>query len=139
MKLLLQRKPSGETATIGELFIDGRFECDTLEDVVREVVGQPVSVWKIAGKTAIPSGVYTVKLTYSPRFKRILPLIENVPGFSGVRIHPLNDASQTEGCIGPGIWEEGETVGFSKVTFDKLYNRLQQAQDITIEIRNSPV
>ncbi len=128
MKLVLQRKPSGKTATIGELFIDGRFECDTLEDVVRAE--------KIHGRTAIPSGTYKVKLTHSPRFKRILPLIENVPGFEGVRIHPGNTSDDTEGCILPGVWEEGETIGFSRVTFNKLYNRLQQADDITIEVRN---
>ncbi len=129
MKLLLQRRKSGPNATIGELFIDGRFECDTLEDVVREE--------KVYGKTAIPPGTYKVVLDMSSRFKRVLPRLLNVPNFEGIRIHPGNTAENTEGCILPGIWEEGESVGFSKVTFNKLYNKLQQAQDITIEIRNA--
>ncbi|MFX7824823.1 DUF5675 family protein, partial [Acinetobacter baumannii] len=69
MKLLLQREPSTKQSTPGKLFIDGQFECHTLEDIVR-----PRGV-KVYGQTAIPAGTYQVVLTMSPRFKRVLPLL----------------------------------------------------------------
>lgn len=129
MKLLLQRRKSGANATIGSLSIDGVFECNTLEDVERAE--------KVFGKTAIPPGIYKVVLTHSLRFKRILPLLENVPGFSGVRIHPGNTAEDTEGCILPGQWNGGESVSNSRKAFEALYKKLEQAQDIEIEVRSA--
>ena len=89
MELSLKRLWLSETTTVGTLAIDGTFECYTLEDKVREK--------KIKGITAIPAGRYKVIITESPRFKRPLPLQLNVPGFEGVRIHPGNDAGDTEG------------------------------------------
>ncbi len=74
----------------------------SLEDVVREVAGMPVESWKVPGKTAIPSGRYRLRWTMSSRFKREMLLLEDVPGFAGIRIHPLNRASESEGCIGLG-------------------------------------
>lgn len=87
----------GPEYTIGKLYIDGAYFCDTLEDVVRKP-GE-----KIYGKTAIPSGMYRVRKTYSPRFKKVLPEILEVEGFSGVRIHAGNTAKDTEGCILLGL------------------------------------
>src|SRR3972149_10690167 len=92
MELLLQRKIFTDKSTIGELFVDGVFECFTLEDVVRDDE-------KIKKVTAIPDGIYTVLVTWSPRFKRQLPLLIDVPGFDGIRIHPGNTADDTEGCL----------------------------------------
>ena len=77
MELKLNRIFLGSSATIGELYIDKKYIADTLEDRVRPE-GE-----KVYGKTAIPEGTYEVKLTYSPRFKKILPEILNVPNFSG--------------------------------------------------------
>lgn len=71
----------------------------SLEDVVREVEGQPVSAWKVPGKTAIPSGRYRLAWTMSSRFKREMFLLLDVPGFAGVRIHAGNTDKDTEGCI----------------------------------------
>lgn len=93
MKVEVKRIFKGKNYTIGKLFIDGAYFCDTLEDAVR-----PAGV-KIAGKTAIPAGTYLVKKTMSPRFKKVLPEILNVPNYTGVRIHAGNTAADTEGCL----------------------------------------
>ena len=84
MHLVLKRQPSTSKSTSGALSIDGKFECFTLEDVVRAK--------KSAGQTAIPAGTYKVIINQSNRFKRLLPLLLNVPGFEGVRIHTGNYA-----------------------------------------------
>ena len=87
----------GPEYTIGKLYIDNQYFCDTLEDTVRKD-GE-----KVYGKTAIPSGMYRVKKTYSPRFKKVLPEILEVPNFSGVRIHAGNTASDSCGCVLLGL------------------------------------
>lgn len=96
MKVEVKRTFKGAEYTIGHLYIDGQYFCDTLEDTVRTGI-------KIAGKTAIPAGTYKVKKTMSPRFKTILPEILNVPNFSGVRIHSGNTAKDTDGCLLLGL------------------------------------
>ena len=94
MKLELRRIARRETYTIGRLYIDGVYFCDTLEDRDRlldnSMSVEEIKKKKIYGKTAIPTGTYKVEITYSPRFKRYLPLICNVKGFDGIRIHEGN-------------------------------------------------
>lgn len=137
MELTLNRIFLGSSATIGELLINDKHLCDTLEDRVRPE-GE-----KVYGKTAIPEGTYEVKLTHSPRFKKILPEILNVPNFSGIRIHTLNKAEESEGCIGVGEWNGKDTnwISNSRKAFNKLFAILQEASDrgekITITINNS--
>lgn len=97
MLVKVVRTFKGSEYTIGKLYIDDNYFCDTLEDTVRPK-GE-----KIYGKTAIPTGKYKVKKTYSPRFKKQLPEILNVPNFAGVRIHSGNTAKDTEGCILLGL------------------------------------
>lgn len=97
MLVKVVRTFKGSEYTIGKLYIDNNYFCDTLEDTVRPK-GE-----KIYGKTAIPAGKYKVKKTYSPRFKKQLPEILNVPNFAGVRIHAGNTAKDTEGCILLGL------------------------------------
>jgi len=142
MNLLLQRKPSLENATIGELYDGETFLCFTLEDVVREITAHPVSQWKVAGKTAIPAGSYKVIITQSVRFKRELPLLVNVPGFTGVRIHPGNTSEDTEGCILVGTQVMGESIVESRKAFQDLFERLKDAfgswQNVHITIKNPP-
>jgi len=137
VKLRLERQIFGD-ATIGELLVEGMDECYSLEDQVREVEGQPVETWKQAGTTAIPKGTYNVVVTYSNRFKRDLPLLENVPGFSGVRLHSGNTATDTEGCILVGRTHTDKAVGESRVAFNALFEKIEQGlQDgdhVTIEI-----
>lgn len=137
MELKLNRIFLGSSATIGELYIDKKYIADTLEDRVRPE-GE-----KVYGKTAIPEGTYEMVLSYSPRFKKILPEILNVPNFSGIRIHSLNKAEESEGCIGVGEWNGKDTnwISNSRKAFNKLFAILQEASDrgekITITINNS--
>lgn len=88
MVLKLQRTKEVNNATLGELFADGTFVCYTLEDKIR--------LEKIKHETCIPAGIYTIEMTYSPTFKKILPLLLNVPGFYGIRIHPGNYADHED-------------------------------------------
>lgn len=137
MELKLNRIFLGSSATIGELLVNDKHFCDTLEDKVRPE-GE-----KVYGKTAISEGTYEVKLTYSPRFKKILPEILNVPNFSGIRIHSLNKAEESEGCIGVGEWNGKDTnwISNSRKAFNKLFVLLEEAssnkEKITITINNS--
>ena len=130
MKIFVARKAGTRGFTAGRLYVDGVLECFTLEDEVREVKGRPVLEWKVPGQTAIPAGTYKVIINYSNRFMRQLPLLIGVPGFEGVRIHTLNTAEQTEGCIGVGAddgrWDDA-WLGHSKIAFNKLFPKIQMA------------
>ena len=89
MKLLLKRIALRDTYTIGKIYIDGEYFCDTLEDKVRDLNKNGVfdgDEKKVYGETAIPYGTYKVILSYSPKFKRILPELLDVPCFTGIRI-----------------------------------------------------
>lgn len=136
MELTLNRIFLGSSATIGELLINDKHLCDTLEDRVRPE-GE-----KVYGKTAIPEGTYEVKLTHSPRFKKILPEILNVPNFSGIRIHTGNSSKDTEGCILVGTWdgEKEDWVGNSRIVFDELMTLLEEAtnnkEKVTITVKS---
>lgn len=139
MLIEIVREPSKDGATIGGLSIDGKWLCWTCEDVVREVPGQPVETWKVPGQTAIPAGEYEVRITMSDRFGRLLPLLVDVPGFSGIRIHPGNTAADTDGCILPGLTRAGQSVGLSRRAFEQVFGAIQDAigngQQVTLRIR----
>lgn len=122
MKLSLVRSIRRADCTIGHFYIDGVFTCFSLEDMVRD------PGVKVYGQTAIPYGTYQVVLTHSPRFKRVLPLLSNVPGFTGIRIHPGNTAEDTEGCILLGMQVKGNTIVQSRVAFDAVFAQLQAAE-----------
>jgi len=142
MKLKLIRKALEADYTIGDLLVNGIFECNVLEDTVRDLNKDgdlnEKGETKVYGKTAIPYGIYTIDLTYSNRFKKILPLLEDVNGFEGIRIHPGNTAVDTHGCLLVGINSTKGMVTNSKKTFDKLMIKLvdahQMKETITIEI-----
>lgn len=95
MKLNLRRIALREGYTIGRLYVDGQYWCDTLEDRVRDLSKES----KIPGQTAIPPGTYDVVVNISPKFKRLLPRLLRVPRFDGVLIHRGNTAADTAGCI----------------------------------------
>ncbi len=95
MILRIKRNTLNASYTIGSLFVDSEYFCDTLEDPVRNFLKEK----KIYGKTAIPYGLYDVVITMSKRFKRRLPILLDVPFFTGIRIHRGNTAKDTEGCI----------------------------------------
>jgi len=127
----------GSTCTIGELLVNGEHECWTLEDVVRPD-GQ-----KVHGETAIPYGTYPVTITYSPRFKCDLPLLMGVRNFTGIRIHPGNSASETEGCILVGTRHTGAGVANSRLAFNTLFPKIRDAirrgEKVTITISEGGV
>ena len=126
MKIEVKRLHRTENSTIGELTIDGKFECYTLEDKERDV--------KIKGETAIPKGMYKVIINQSNRFKKLLPLLINVPNFEGVRIHPGNSNHDTEGCILVGMNRSVDYITKSRKAFDSLFKKMQKAKNITITI-----
>lgn len=138
MEMMLERVQRDSDVTIGALYVEADFECWCCEDAVREIPGRPVDEWKIKGQTAIPVGTYEIDITMSTRFKVMLPVLLNVPGFEGIRIHPGNTAADTEGCILPGVDRLGKSVGHSRKAFDLLFARLRAAkakgERITIRI-----
>lgn len=126
MKIEIKRLHKTEFSTIGELSIDGVWECYTLEDVERDV--------KIKCETAIPRGTYKVIINQSNRLKRLLPLLLNVPNFEGVRIHAGNTNHDTEGCILVGRTRSKDFIGQSRKAFDTLFSKMQKAKEITLII-----
>ena len=124
MKLKLIRQFGTEGFTEGKLYIDDVFECYTVEDEDRHLEAGGI---KIPAVTAIPKGSYEVVLSMSPRFKRILPEVLNVPGFTGVRIHSGNSSKDSEGCILVGSSNDrndDDWIGGSKVALSQLMVKL---------------
>jgi len=126
MKIEIKRLYKTENSTIGELTVDGKFECYTLEDKERDI--------KIKGETAISKGTYKVIINQSNRFKKLLPLLLNVPNFEGVRIHPGNSNHDTEGCILVGQSISKDYISKSRKAFEKLFKKMQLAKEITLTI-----
>ena len=128
MELKIIRKYKGPKYTIGSLFLNNKYFCDTLEDAVRDV--------KIKHQTAIPKGIYKVTLTASPRFKRILPRLHNVPEFTGVLIHRGNTIDDTSGCILVGEnKKKGMVLNSTKYEVELVKKMTESnSKNITIEI-----
>jgi hypothetical protein len=124
MEMTLRRVQLDPDVTIGELAVDGQFECYTLEDTQR-APGAP----KVFGQTAIPTGRYRVIVTYSPHFLKDLPLLVDVPGFEGVRIHPGNVAANTEGCLLVGMDRLDKSIGRSVLAWNALNAKIVAALD----------
>lgn len=139
--IVLKRLPSTGDFTRGLMTLWNGETYHTCEDVVRELPGVPVEKWKVAGQTAIPAGVYGVKMYQSPRFGRRLPLLQNVPGFSGVLMHRGNTAKDTEGCILPGKVKIDAGVGQSKDAEIEIVKLIEAAEadgaEIRIEVQNA--
>lgn len=131
MKLKLVREhDDSKEHTHGKLFINDVGFCHTLEDKERKV--------KIKGKTAIPCGTYKVIVSMSARFNQLMPLLLDVPNFTGVRIHSGNTDQDTEGCILVGLYLHDGFITKSRITYIELMKRINSArakkEDITIEI-----
>jgi hypothetical protein len=135
MYLQLVRESFSNKATEGKLFVNGTFECYTLEDTDRFLESGGL---KIQNDTCIPRGTYTVKLTRSNRFLKTLPLLLDVPQFTGVRIHSGNNHHDTEGCILVGrrnTTENDDWIGESRLALDELIEKLVLEDEvITLEI-----
>lgn len=141
MKLTLKRIGLRPTYTIGKLYIDDAYFCDTLEDTVRDTNKSGKfdnGEQKIKGKTAIPYGTYEIKWTYSPRFKKYTPQLMNVPSFEGIRVHAGNTSADTEGCLILGENKQVGKVLNSRATINKFYPIIKEACSngkVTIEIK----
>lgn len=124
MEIRINRIASKEYYTIGKLYINGTYFCDTLEDTDRGLADtmqvNEILAKKVKAQTAIPTGKYDIILSFSPRFKRVLPLLLSVKGFEGIRIHAGNTAEDTEGCLLVGENKEKGKVLNSRATFERL-------------------
>lgn len=132
MKIKLYRLRETNNATIGMLFIDGVYFCDTLEDKIREK--------KIMHETCIDAGIYQVIINYSQRFERQMPLLIDVPKFVGIRIHSGNTIANTSGCILLGDAGCSDYLVNTTSFFNEFYLKLQKALikgKCTIEIINN--
>lgn len=129
MDLLLKRETFTDKSTIGSLFVNGVFECFVLEDKDRSLHFQmpieEIEKLKVYGATCIPYGSYEIKLTMSNRFKRVLPLLLNVKGYEGIRIHVGNTDADTHGCLLPALAKGKDSVSKSTLAFNQLFTKLQ--------------
>lgn len=132
LEMTLQREPSVDGNTFGELLIDGQHFCWTLEDEVREIPDTPVDQWKIPGETAIPRGRYHVVMDMSARFGKVMPHVLNVPGFDGIRIHAGNTNQDTSGCILLGKERSPNGLLRSREAMADFYARFQEPAWIII-------
>jgi hypothetical protein len=129
LEIEIRREIYTGKSTTGWLFVNGQFECYTLEDCAR-----PAGI-KVPGVTCIPAGTYALTINQSSRFQRLMPQLLEVPGFEGVRIHSGNTDADTEGCILLGATRRENFVGGSRAAFRKLFSKLQAAQAAGAEIR----
>lgn len=138
MKIKLVRIAFKDTYTIGKLYVDGVYFCDVIEDkdrglddsmTVREILNK-----KVKGETAIPTGHYNIEITYSPKYKRMMPLLIGVKGYSGIRIHSGNTSKDTEGCLLVGKNTKVGMVTESRNTYQRLFAMMQGQKNITIDI-----
>jgi hypothetical protein len=134
MHIDIMREPTSVSTTIGRLLIDGRDECYTLEDPVREIPGEPVEAWKIAKITAIPTGIYRVTIDWSYRFRRYMPHILGVTGFTGIRFHPGNVVRDVEGCVAVGKSRYRQYLAHSVEAFEVLFEKIAVALDHREEV-----
>ena len=138
MEIKLVRIAFKETYTIGKLYVDGKYVCDTIEDKDRglddSMSANEILKKKVNGQTAIPTGHYVINITYSPKYKRMMPLLLDVKGFSGIRIHSGNTAKDTEGCLIVGKNKKVGMVLESRDTYQRLFEMMQGEKNITIDI-----
>ena len=127
IKFLLQRDVCAPGFTLGRLFVEGMMYGFTCEDQDRKLEEEPGA--KIPKRTAIPRGLYRLTLSFSNRFKKVMPLIKDVPGFDGVRIHGGNDQYDTEGCPLLGKTRTAVGVMHCAEVNASLIESIRQAED----------
>lgn len=153
MEIIVKRIAKKATYTIGKLYVDGKYACDTIEDKDRGLTDdmplELIKTKKVYGETAIPTGTYKLDMnTVSPKFKDRswakpyggkVPRLLNVKGFEGILIHPLNKASESLGCVGVGKNTIVGMVTDSTNTFKMLMDNYlipakKRGESITITI-----
>lgn len=150
MELLVERVNKTSTKTLGKMYIDGEYQCDTLEpvdiDLTQEMSAYDIKKAKKQNRVAIPRGTYNVSLdVVSPRFSNVpfykevcdgkLPRLLDVPGFTGILIHCGNYYKDTAGCILVGSVVEDKYFVDSKTAFKALYAKIKDAKELTITIK----
>lgn len=132
MEIIVNRIARKDGYTIGRMSLNGEYFCDTLEDTDRGLDAtmsvDEILAKKIKAQTAIPTGKYDVILTFSPRFKRVLPLLLNVPGYQYIRVHNGNRPDSTEGCLLVGENKAKGQVLNSRATLEKLMSVLLECE-----------
>ena len=142
MRILIDRKWKKNNYSIGKLYINGHYFCDTLEDKDRGLKQsmelKELKKLKIAKETAIPTGSYVLIISYSKKFKRDLIAVLNVPAYSGIRFHSGNTAKDTEGCILVGKNTEVGKVLNSRYYYENLHmmvkDALEKGEKVTLDI-----
>ena len=138
MEILVKRIAKKETYTIGKMYIDGKYFCDTLEDKDRglsqSMTEEEIRKRKVYGLTAIPTGAYKVIVNYSERFGKLMPLLLDVKGYAGVRIHSGNTPADTLGCILVGRNTAKGMVTESRNTFLRLMETLKRNNEVVLRI-----
>lgn len=143
MNLILDRFFKGPKYTVGHLYIDGKYFCDTMEDKDRGLLDSmslaEIKSKKIPSETAIPRGTYKVTLdVVSPKYSKKdfyikvcngkVPRLLNVKGFEGILIHAGNTEKDSAGCLLVGMNLERGKVLKSQETFRMLYKMLSGAK-----------
>lgn len=123
MILKLVRHTFTDKSTIGSLYINGDFECFTLEDVVRDF--GPNGEGKVKGATAIPYGVFEITLEFMKHLRRICPKLNGIPFYSDVFLHWGNKADNTDGCPLVGQTWTTDWIGKSLLAFEALMPKIE--------------
>lgn len=141
MKLVLKRKYFKSNYTIGHLYINDKYFCDTLEDKNRDLNKNGKfdnGEYKVPNETCIPFGEYEIKMTYAPKFKRELPWLQNVPNFTGILIHSGNTHKHTSGCILVGentiVGQVCKTKQYEKELVKLIKEAISNNEIVSIEI-----
>lgn len=137
-EIIVKRDTYYDDCTLGKLYINGVYICETLEDKVREVKGEAVEDWKIKAVTAIPVGEYKMTLSMSNRFKKVLPELHSVPGYTGVRIHTGNSGLDSEGCILLGTRRAGHSISMSRDAMALFMSKVEKLDNMTISVEGLP-
>lgn len=136
LDMKLVRTEFKDTQTVGKLYLNGVYFCDTLEDKNRDLNKNGIfdgSEKKVYSETCIPFGQYKVIINQSPRFKRLMPRLLNVPHFDGILIHNGVTEKNSAGCILVGSYD-GQKLVRSKEIFNKLFEIMKYYNDIQINI-----
>jgi len=132
MEIRVKRIARKDGYTIGRMSLNNEYFCDTLEDTDRGLKDtmqvNEILAKKVKGQTAIPTGKYDVILTFSPKFKRVLPLLLNVPGYQYIRVHHGNLPSSTDGCLLVGENKVKGQIINSRATLEKLMSVLLECE-----------
>ena len=153
MEITINRRWKKDTYTIGELFINGKKFSETCEDKDRGLKSSmsltKIKSLKVYGQTAIPTGKYVLKMTYSPKFAnrnwarkyngKVIEIMD-VKGYQGVRIHPFNTAQDSLGCIAPGRnLEKGKvlqsTAYYEKFVDEYVMPAIRRNEEIRLTIK----